>query len=346
MAWISGVSRKVVAVVAAGVLVVAVAVGYLLLRPQSPGLPSEDLAYEKWVNGVAAGLGGRSAVVILEPDALAQLNSCLDGAQQQQRLQMLSYAVKTLQTGNDEVYLDAGHSDWVPAGQMAARLRAAGVAAAYGFSLNVSNFNPTGQEVSYANELDRDLGMAKRYVIDTSRNGDGRASAPAHAAAGSISRALPGVAGGALGSQLYTNPNTQAADWVRAHPGDPRAKVIEQHIADQPTAEWFGVWSGNITTAVSGYASAAAGQHKVPVLVTYDIPDLNCGGSSDNDSGQWCNPPGHQLGAAPRVLDDRGDMGLWIKAPGESDGDCGLGTGTQAGDFSPSLAQQLISGES
>jgi endoglucanase len=46
------------------------------------------------------------------------------------------------------------------------------------------------------------------------------------------------------------------------------------------------------------------------------------------------------------VLDDRGDMGLWIKAPGESDGDCGLGTGTQAGDFSPGLATQLISGTS
>jgi len=46
------------------------------------------------------------------------------------------------------------------------------------------------------------------------------------------------------------------------------------------------------------------------------------------------------------VLDDRGDMGLWIKAPGESDGDCGVGAGTQAGKFSPVIARNLITGRS
>jgi endoglucanase len=46
------------------------------------------------------------------------------------------------------------------------------------------------------------------------------------------------------------------------------------------------------------------------------------------------------------VLDNRGDMGLWIKAPGESDGNCGAGTGTQAGEFSPALATKLITGNS
>jgi cellulase/cellobiase CelA1 len=331
--------------IAAAALLVLVALGYLLFRAQAPGLPSGEQAYEKWVNGFAAGLGDRPAVVILEPDGLAQLDSCLDNAQQQARLQMLSYAVKTLQTKSDQVYLDAGHSNWVPAGQMAARLRAADVGQAYGFSLNVSNFGTTGQEIGYATELDRDLGMAKRFVVDTSRNGNGSASGPVHPGGGPVSRALPGVGGGALTSQLYTNPNTQAADWVRAHPGDPRAQAIEQHIASQPTAMWFGAWSGDITTAVSGYTTAASSEHKVPILVAYDIPRLNCGGSMAGAS-QWCNPPGHQLGWAPQVLDDRGDMGLWIKAPGESDGDCGLGAGVQAGDFSPALATELITGSS
>jgi cellulase/cellobiase CelA1 len=345
MRWFSGISWKVVALVEAGVLLVLAVVGYLLLRPQAPGLPAADQAYETWVNGFAAGLGNRPAVVILEPDSLSQLDSCLDSAQQQDRLQMLSYAVRTLQTSNDQVYLDAGHSDWVPAGQMATRLRAAGVAQAYGFSLNVSNFDTTGQEISYATTLDRDLGMAKRFVVDTSRNGSGAGGDPVRPTAGSYARALPGAAGGALASQLYTSPDTQAAEWVRAHPGDPRAKEIEQDIADQPTAQWFGAWSGNISAAVSAYTAAAAAARKVPVLVTYDIPQLNCGGSISGPK-TWCNPPGKQLGSAPRVLDDHGDMGLWIKAPGESDGDCGLGTGTQAGDFSPSLATQLITGGS
>jgi cellulase/cellobiase CelA1 len=327
--------------IAAGVMLVGL--GYALPHARAPGPGTDVQAYQKWVNGFSAGMGGRPAVVILEPDALAQLDNCLNNAQQQARLQMLSYAVKTLQTENDQVYLDAGHSNWVPAGQMAARLRAADVAAAYGFSLNVSNFDPTDGETGYANQLDRDLGMAKRFVIDTSRNGTGSARGGlVHRAAGSISRALPGVAGGALASQLYTDPDTQAADWVREHPADPQAKKIEQDIANQPTAMWFGAWSGDITAAVSSYTTAASAEHKVPVLVAYDIPDINCGGSSNADQSQWCNPPGHQLGSTPQVLDDRGDMGLWIKAPGESDGDCGLGTGTQAGDFSPALATELI----
>ncbi len=118
--------------IAAGGLLVLVALGYLLLRGQAAGhghaadrrLESDERAYEKWVNGVAAGLGDRPAVVILEPDALAQLNGCPDNAQRQARLQMLSYAVKTLQTTSDQVYLDAGHSNWVsmqPVGRSATR---------------------------------------------------------------------------------------------------------------------------------------------------------------------------------------------------------------------------------
>jgi len=335
--------------IAAGVLLVAL--GYLLPHAQhthpNNQLAREEQAYKKWVKGFGAGLGNRPAVVILEPDALAQMDSCLNNAQRQARLQMLSYAVRTLQTSNDQVYLDAGHANWVPAGQMADRLRAAGIAQAYGFALNVSNFDPTAREIGYATALDQSLGMAKRFVIDTSRNGKGGARGRAHLAADPVSRPLPGAGRGALASQLFTDPNTQAADWARANPGDPRAREIEQHIAGQPTAQWFGAWNSDITAAVSSYTMPASSQHKVPVLVAYDIPHLDCGGpSSASGAKSWCNPPGHKLGSVPQVLDDRGDMGLWIKAPGESDGDCGAGTGTQAGQFSPALATQLISGRS
>jgi cellulase/cellobiase CelA1 len=346
VAWYSGVSRRIAVLIAAGALLVLAALGYVFLRPPAHRRSeSEEQAYQKWVNGFAAGLGDRMAVVILEPDALAQLNSCLDGAQQQARLQMLSYAVKTLQTNNDQVYLDAGHANWVPASQMAARLQAADVAQAYGFALNVSYYDTTDREIGYARELDRDLGMAKRFVIDTSRNG-GSAGERVDPAAGSTSRALPGAGQGPLASRLFTDPDTQAANWVRAHPGDPRAREITRRIVNQPTAEWFGAWSGDITAAVSDYTRAASREHKVPVLVAYDIPDLNCGGSSTKGASQWCNPPGRALGSAPQVLDDRGDMGLWIKAPGESDGDCGIGAGTRAGEFSPAIAKDLITGRS
>jgi len=228
---------------------------------------------------------------------------------------------------------------------MARRLRAADVAHAYGFALNVSSYDTTDREIGYATALDRDLGMAKRFVIDTSRNGKASAGGRVHPAVGSTSRTLPGAGRGALASHLFINTATQAADWVRAHPSDPRVHEIRQRIADQPTAKWFGAWNRDITAAVSGYTLAASRKHKVPVLVAYDIPQSDCGRSAGG-ARQWCNLPGRQLGSVPQVLDDRGDMGLWIKPPGESDGDCGAGAGTQAGQFSPNLATELITGRS
>ena len=70
------------------------------------------------------------------------------------------------------VYIDAGHSNWVSAGEMAPRLRAAGIERATGFSLNVSNFQPTDALLNYGHALSALLGN-KPFVIDTSRNGRG-----------------------------------------------------------------------------------------------------------------------------------------------------------------------------
>lgn len=57
----------------------------------------------------------------------------------------------------------------------------------------------------------------------------------------------------------------------------------------------------------------------------------------------WCNPSGQRVGAAPRIGGASGlDLQLWVKPPGESDGDCGIGTGTEAGDFSPTIAMKLL----
>ncbi|HUC21578.1 MAG TPA: glycoside hydrolase family 6 protein [Streptosporangiaceae bacterium] len=350
-----------IALIAAGVLLVLAGLGYLLFHPVNSAVQREEQTYDKWVSGFAAGLGDRPAVVILEPDALAELSSCSGNAQRQARLQMLSYAVQTLQSKTHHVYLDAGHSDWVPPGQMAIRLKAADVAQAYGFSLNVSNYQPTGQQIGYAHELDRDLGMAKRFVVDTSRNGEDSAGGLSqgagsksrsagglsHPVGGSLSRALPAAGRGALANRLFTDPDTQAADWVRAHPGDPLAHEIGERIADQPTAQWFGPWNTDITAAVSSYTAVASREHKVPVLVTYAIPRRYCGGNNNmSDSGEWCNVPGQLLGSAPRVLDSRGDMALWIKPPGESDGNCGVGAGTRAGEFSPAIAKDLMAARS
>ena len=135
------------------------------------GFGSGD-AYKGWIDSVAADIGGGPAAVILEPDALAMAD-CLSGAQRQERFDLMSYAVDTL-TRNPAtaLYVDAGHSRWVSADQMAARLNQVGVGKARGFSLNTANFFTTGEEMGYGDAISGMVG-GKPYVIDTSRNGNG-----------------------------------------------------------------------------------------------------------------------------------------------------------------------------
>jgi endoglucanase len=134
-------------------------------------------AYRAWIRTVAAGLGGRPAVVIVEPDAVPHMvDGC--GGNEDERYALLRDAVTTLKSSpNAVVYLDAGHPAWVAdIGRLAAALRRAGADAADGFSLNVSNSIPTADNVAYGDRLSTALG-GKRYVVDTSRNGAGPAPA-------------------------------------------------------------------------------------------------------------------------------------------------------------------------
>lgn len=129
-------------------------------------------AYRAWIDGVAAAIGTGPAAVILEPDALAMID-CLSPGQQQERLELIGYAVDTL-TRNPAtaVYVDAGHARWVPADVMAGRLNQVGVQKARGFSLNTANFFTTEESMGYGQAIS---GMTNgaHYVIDTSRNGAG-----------------------------------------------------------------------------------------------------------------------------------------------------------------------------
>ena len=131
--------------------------------------------YKIWISAFAAGIGGRKAVVILEPDALAQMH-CLSAADQAARVSLMQYAVSALKAqGAVSVYLDGGHSAWRSASDQAARLNRAGVAAADGFALNVSNFQLTSNSIAYGKQISALIG-GKHFVIDTSRNGVGPAA--------------------------------------------------------------------------------------------------------------------------------------------------------------------------
>lgn len=138
----------------------------------SAGGATSATAYQTWIKEFAAGIGSRNAIVILEPDALAQI-SCLSPAQQAVRYQLLNFAVTTLKNNqNTKVYIDAGNPSWISATTMAQRLINAGIAKSNGFSLNVSNFISTSSNIAYGNQISSLVGN-KHFVIDTSRNGNG-----------------------------------------------------------------------------------------------------------------------------------------------------------------------------
>jgi endoglucanase len=138
----------------------------------SGGGATSASAYRLWIRNFVAGLGAGSAVVIVEPDALAQLG-CLRPDQRTTRLALLRYGVRSLAAHpGTAVYIDAGHAGWIPVRVMAERLRRAGVTDARGFSLNVSNYDTTSSELTYGREISSRVG-GKHFVIDTSRNGLG-----------------------------------------------------------------------------------------------------------------------------------------------------------------------------
>jgi len=138
------------------------------------GLKTGDL-YKRWIRKIAAGIGDRGAVVVLEPDALGLLEkeNCLTKEQQAERLALIHDAIKTLRKNPKTiVYLDGGHSRWHPVEVHARLLKSAGVEDANGFALNTSNYRGMDELLPFAKKLSELLGGV-HYVIDTSRNGNG-----------------------------------------------------------------------------------------------------------------------------------------------------------------------------
>jgi endoglucanase len=133
--------------------------------------------YRAWIDQVAAGLAGRPAYIVLEPDVLPIMSSCMTPDQQAQVQASMAYAGQALKAGSSQarVYFDIGHSNWLSPGVAAQRLLGAQVTAnADGIATNVSNYRTTEDEIAFATAVldaigDPNLGA----VIDTSRNGNG-----------------------------------------------------------------------------------------------------------------------------------------------------------------------------
>ncbi|MFJ2745303.1 glycoside hydrolase family 6 protein [Streptomyces sp. NPDC087440] len=142
----------------------------------SGGMKSADL-YRQWINAFAAGIGDRPALVVVEPDSLAQAEY-LPQANRAERYELVKHAAQVLAARPlARVYLDGGNATWLKPVDMALRLQKAGIASAKGFAIAVANFDASDISCAYGQQVVQELTRLGipgcKFVVDTSRNGHG-----------------------------------------------------------------------------------------------------------------------------------------------------------------------------
>ncbi|WP_350348079.1 glycoside hydrolase family 6 protein [Agromyces sp. G08B096] len=301
----------------------------------SAGGATTAAEYTAWIDGIAKGIGNKDAVVILEPDGLGIIPwyTNLDGALEwcqpaeadaataaEERFAMLNHAVDALGAlPSTAVYLDGTHSGWLNVGDISQRLLRAGVERADGFFLNASNYHYTENLTAYGTWISSCIAL--------------------------VTEVNPG-AFGECGNQYWNGGPANGWNGVAMSP--------------------FGRWSAGAadpaldTAGVDSRYAAALGDVSPSTHFVIDTSRNGQGPWDASSSGlavpeDWCNPPGRGLGERPTT--DTGadlvDAYLWIKVPGESDGQCFRGTAgpldpirgiedPPAGVWFPEQARELI----
>jgi endoglucanase len=253
-------------------------------------------AYEAWIDAFAAGIGGSSAAIMLEPDGLGIIPwyTTINGSQEwcqpadadpataaADRFAMLNYAVDRLTAlPRTSVYLDGTHSAWLGTGDIADRLVKAGVRKADGFFLNVSNYETTERQLKFGDWISKCVYYGTQGAAENSGHFERCASQYYPASPGDFSTWALSDA------------------WYDANVGDISPRRLSHFVVD---------------TSRNGQGPWIA-----PAGVSWPDPQT------------WCNPPDRGLGLRPttRTGDPLADAFLWVKTPGQSDGQCDRGTGT------------------
>ena len=294
----------------------------------SSGGAGSDAAYTAWVDGVVKGLGSAKAVVLIEPDGLANLPSDCPSAYPGQdvaaltagRIADIAYAGRTIEAKNasSSVYLDAGNGAWHSAAAMSSRLAQAGVGNVQGFFLNVSNYQYTANSDYYGTWLADCLAYA------TPLNSTGVAVNPGDFTACGDEYYNGGPATGWAGGAM-----NRYAPWTA---GNPDLTLDTEGVTSRyalelgtvtPTVHFVVDTGRNGAGPHDMSAYAAAPYHQSPAVIT------------GLQTGNWCNAPGARLGVKPTA--DTGvplvDAYLWVKTVGESDGQCDIAGGARAWDY-------------
>jgi len=262
----------------------------------SAGGAQSDADYQTWIAAFASALGNGKAVVILEPDALANLpsdcNATTDptGTISAARIADVRYAIGVLEAQpGTSVYLDAGNSQWHSTGDMAARLLQAGVEQSQGFFLNVSNYQRTAETNQYGTWISKCIWFATKGPDWAAGHFDWCASQYYSGAAPNDGK--PG------NSVSPTDPSTwHWTDlWFDQNAGTPPADQLTHFVADT-SRNGQGAWT------------PPAGKYT-------------------GDAQTWCNPPGRGVGDRPTASTGVPlvDAYLFVKTIGESDGQCNRG---------------------
>jgi endoglucanase len=267
----------------------------------SAGGALNEADYEAWINGFARGIGHRAAIVILEPDALGNLPSdcglptTVYPFTDAERIAELQYAVTALeQDPRTSVYLDGTHSAWQSVGTITQRLLEADVQGAQGFFLDVSNYQPTDELLDYGTWISDCIAM----VTDPS-------------------------------NAYYNNPSACASQYYPATQSDFSTWGL--------STQWYAENMGNAvatTHFVIDTSRNGDGPNNMSAYANapYDQPASVI---STLASGNWCNPPDSGLGIRPTT--NTGvpllDAYLWVKTPGQSDGQCDSAGGVRAWDY-------------
>ncbi len=283
----------------------------------SGGGANTEEEYQAWIDAIAGAIGHERAVVLVEPDGVALLPSepwCAEGGggssgepedveRVAERFRELRYAVERLEAlPRVDVYLDAGHSSWHPLSDYDAyygepqlqfgivnRLMLAGVAGSRGFFINPSNHRRTEDLLVYGERLAKCLALVQA---------DPGYSVP--------DVYEPNVVYDADGRFSSPCPSDEELD---AMPLTRDLLLRMPHFVLDTSRNGQGPW--NLGDPETGNDDAAAFE------VTY--------GYATTDPEIWCNAPGRGLGLRPstRTGHPLADAFLWIKVPGESDGQCG-----------------------
>ncbi len=273
----------------------------------SAGGALDMASYLAWIDGFAGGIGRGRAVVILEPDSLGLLPSSCGGPKpgypftDADRLAELNGAVTRLeQQPNVSVYLDGTHSAWLAVGDIASRLAQGGVMNAQGFYVNVSNYQLTPNLTQYATWVSRCIAFGTDPEEGGWRLGHFDFCA---------SQYFPVT----LSPFSAWGSSAAAAEaWYAANMG---TAVATRHFVIDTSRNGAG------PNSMSAFSNAPFNQ---PASVVAKL-----------QSGNWCNPPGSGVGLRPTASTGTPllDAYLWVKIPGESDGQCDAAGGPRAWDF-------------